>query len=1016
MHPAHVKTSATAGISGTSPFFRPVFLSHLPAFAVWLVLLLTVISPSKLFAQATDGSIVGTASDTKGAALAGANVTARNTVTGTTRTVHTDAEGHYLITALPAGVYDLTSEHEGFATTQVKNVTLTVGLEFHYDFALNLGGVEQTVNVSAQQPQVDLTSSQSGAAVISEEQINSLPIPGRQATQLALLLPGTGTDSTRAQRPNANVGAGDVNVASTNYLVDGLTNMISGQGDPRDNIQQASVQEFKVITSQAPAEYGNRSGGVVSLVTKGGGNSIHGEAFEFFRNHSINRVDYYTQAQHDSNPNLYPIAPFSRNQFGGAVGGPILRDKLHYFASFERLDDREYFTVAPGGASATSIVKANYAALQGSYRNGSQQNSYFGRIDWQINPKHSLFVRFFEQNPSIFYCLGCAGGNNAAFSSGDTSVRGWTWAAGHTWLISPHVVNQLNVQVAQGWQSSLPSSFNTPSQALLNNASLPAQFRPGTVGVVPGGSTVYNFPSLKWGFYPGTQFHQFYQEVVEALTVNHGKHTFKFGGDILDQPRKTQATATPLGTWTFSKDIAFNPNDPKFNYASLSAANPTKFTTTFPTIPYTDYNVLYAAYVEDEWKPLPGLTLNVGVRYDIQTKIWRNSLYQGLYPTPLPFVDFKSRGDHNNVAPRLGFAWDPFRDGKSVVRGGFGIVYTSNQNTSFGGEVTTTRQTSITVSSSTKNGVTTYVPYPDPYNGKGYQSAITNTPPNITINANNISNPPVYTTSLGISRQLSTNLTLNLDGIYSHFSQMPVTVNINAPIDPVNAPKVLPLPAWGQINQTQPIGTYGYKALYVRLDKRFARRYQYTASYTLAKQRDNYNGSTAITDVYHPTQDLGQSAVDRRNTFVLSGFFAPRFGITIGGIYTLRSALPLSALTGLDNNADGATTDYLPGTTKNLHNFAKLLAEVNAARGMSIPLSQIQTSRYNQLDMRISKQFDFGERYKLQLIGQLFNVFGTDNFGGVGATQQSNASAPTFGQILSAYPRQQGELAARFLF
>jgi hypothetical protein len=999
------------------------FLSRMHiALLLTLALTLCVASPITAHAQATDAVITGSVTDAQGAALSNVTISARNTVTGATRTELTSPNGQYRLAALPPGEYDLTVQREGFAVNRIKGITLSVGLEFQHDVSLKIGGVDQAISVSAEQPLIERSSNEAGSAIISQSQIDSLPIPGRQATQLALLLPGTGTDSTRTQRPDANVGAGDVNVASTNYLVDGLTNMISGQGDPRDNIPQAAVQEFKVIASQAPAEYGGRSGGVVTLATKSGGNAIHGEAFEFFRNHSINRVDYYTQAQHNSNPNLYPIEPFSRNQFGGAAGGPIIKDRLHYFGSFERLDDREYFTVAPGGAGATPVVQADYAGLQGSFRNGSLQNSYFGRIDWQINPKHTLFLKFFEQNPSIFYCLGCAGGNNAAFSSGDTSVRGWTWAAGHTWLISPRLVNQLNVQVAQDWQSSLPSSFNTPSQTLLKNASLDAAFRPANVGVLSGGSTTYSFPSLKWGFYPGTQFHPFYQEAVEALTLSANRHTFKFGGSILDQPRKTQAAATPLGSWTFAKDIYFNPNDPNFDWSSLSAANPTKWTTTFPTIPYTDYNVLYGFYAQDEWKVRPGLTLNLGLRYDLQTKIWRNSLYQGLYPTPLPFVDFKSRGDHNNLAPRAGFAWDLRNDGKTVVRGGYGIVYTANQNTSFGGEVTTTRQTSITVSSSTKSGVTAYVPFPDPYNGKGYQSAIKDTPPNITTNANNISNPPVYTTSLGLSRELSNDLALTVDGIYTHITQMPVSVNINSPASPATEPKVLPLTAWGQINQTQPIGTYGYRALYVRLDKRYADRYQYMVSYTLAKQNDNYNGSTAITDFYHPTEDLGSSAVDRRNNLVLSSSILTRYGFTVGGIYTLRSSLPFSAQTGVDNNADGAITDYVPGTLKNQHDKAKLLSEVNAWRTMqakplaAIPLSQIQSNFYNQFDARISKQFSFTERYRLQLIGQLFNVFGKDNFGGVGVTQQSNASANTFGEILSAYPRQQGELAIRLLF
>jgi len=234
-----------------------------------------------------------------------------------------------------------------------------------------------------------------------------------------------------------------------------------------------------------------------------------------------------------------------------------------------------------------------------------------------------------------------------------------------------------------------------------------------------------------------------------------------------------------------------------------------------------------------------------------------------------------------------------------------------------------------------------------------------------------------------------------------------------------------PIPEWGQINQSQPIGTYGYRGLYVRLDKRYARRYQYMVSYTLAKQNDNYNGSTAITDFYHPTEDLGTAVTDRRHNLVSSGSVLTRYGITVGGIWTVRSALPFNALAGVDLNNDGATTEYVPGKIKNSRNIAKTLTIVNAWRAAEstskttyapILLSQIQSNHYNQLDARISKQFSFGERYRLQAIGQLFNVFGKDNFGGAGSTQQSNALSSTFGTIASALPRQQGELAVRFVF
>jgi hypothetical protein len=255
---------------------------------------------------------------------------------------------------------------------------------------------------------------------------------------------------------------------------------------------------------------------------------------------------------------------------------------------------------------------------------------------------------------------------------------------------------------------------------------------------------------------------------------------------------------------------------------------------------------------------------------------------------------------------------------------------------------------------------------------------------------------------------------------------------VNAPAESAPGVNVLPLtrplPAYGQINEVSSGGSYAYKAFLARLDKRYSHHYQYTVAYTLAKQWDNYgNGSgqtslPARTDFYYPDEDRGQSASDRRNVLVLSGSTRLPYGITVGGIYSLRSSLPLSATTGVDNNNDGAITDYVPGAAKGFHNKGNLLTVVNAWRAAqtlpAVSSSQIQSNRYNQLDARVSKDFRISDRYTIQAVGQLFNVFGTDNFGGVGVSQITNASGvkATFGQITSAFPRQQGELAVRFLF
>jgi hypothetical protein len=407
------------------------------------------------------------------------------------------------------------------------------------------------------------------------------------------------------------------------------------------------------------------------------------------------------------------------------------------------------------------------------------------------------------------------------------------------------------------------------------------------------------------------------------------------------------------------------------------------------------------------------VTLNLGVRYDLQTLIFNENFTQARYPTPLPYVDFGSRGDHHNVAPRAGFAWDLTDDGRRVVRGGYGMTYVNLQNSLLDGEISAFQQYSVTIKDPS---------YPDPYQGKSPLAFVSTAPPNISIGANDIVNPRAQTVTTGISQQLGSNSAVHVDGVYSWIQDYNVRIDVNTP-DPVTG--LRPLPQWGQIVQLQPSqGDFIYRALLVRLDRRYADRYQYTLSYTLAKQDDAWTGTDAnanggITNAYNPSLDVGPADADRRHNFVAAGSVLLGYGVNLGAVWTLRSSLPFSALAGKDLNDDGFNTDYVPGTTKNQGNRDLDLSLVNAWRAENglgpIAESQIESSRYNSLDVRLSKSIQW-DRRRIELIAQCFNVLGTNNLGGVGSTQVTNALSASFGRILTALPRQQGEIAVRFVF
>ncbi|PYR18092.1 MAG: hypothetical protein DMF94_21300, partial [Acidobacteria bacterium] len=392
--------------------------------------------------------------------------------------------------------------------------------------------------------------------------------------------------------------------------------------------------------------------------------------------------------------------------------------------------------------------------------------------------------------------------------------------------------------------------------------------------------------------------------------------------------------------------------------------------------------------------------------------------------------DFASRGDKNNVAPRLGLAWDVRNNGKSVVRLGYGLVYTNITNLIPRVEGSALKQNTINIANPS---------YPDPYQGRDPANFVSTAPPNITINGNNLVSAPVHTSSVGFSQGLTLDTAVHLDAIYQKATDIPTDVQVNTR-NPVTL--VRPLPGWGQIIQRQPIGLFTYKALLVRLEKRLSNRYQYQLAYTLAKQDSNaatpdtvgigLGGS--ITDVYNPGWDIGPANNDRRHAVVLSGAAQLPADIVVGAIWNFRTTTPFSARAGVDLNGDGQSTgggagvggnyptDYVPGTTKNMGNrdSATMLAAVNAYRATlnlaPVPESQIDNNRLSQCDLRVSKAINTRRGTRVELIGQVFNVLGRDNLGGLSSQYITNVRSDSFGRILTSLPRQQGEVAVRYVF
>ena len=284
-------------------------------------------------AQGGTGVISGTLKDAQGGVLPGATLTLRNQASGVVRTVVTEADGTFRFPALGPGRFLLTAELSGFTTIQVPDIEMTIGLALIEDLTMQLQTVSETILVRGEAPVVDTTKSEV-SGVVTQQQIESLPINSRQYLSLALLMPGTSMDSTRPFFATVNVG-GSVTFNSTGNLVDGVINNFAEDGEPRQNLPEDAVQEFKVSNVQYKAEFGLATGGIVQVVTKSGANILHGTAFEYFRDKSLNALGVFETEK----------PAFRRHQFGGSAGGPIVRDRMHYFGAVERTKVDEFYTV-----------------------------------------------------------------------------------------------------------------------------------------------------------------------------------------------------------------------------------------------------------------------------------------------------------------------------------------------------------------------------------------------------------------------------------------------------------------------------------------------------------------------------------------------------------------------------------------------------------------------------------------------------------------------------------------------
>lgn len=983
------------------------------------------------------GRIEGTVTDKSGGVVAGVSVTAKNRATGFERMVISEENGYYRIPSLQPGTYMVTAELTGFTKFVVQEAVVNVGRSTNINITLAPAGVEEAVTVTAAAAIVDVSKTDVGG-VVDNREVTNLPLNGRNFSALATLIPGArpvgAWDPTKTRIGAVSIaGAGGRNINTT---IDGIDNKDNTVGGYVQNISIEAIQEFALKTQRFSAADGRSQGGLLSIVTKSGANDFHGSGFGFFRHTKLNAKDYFTKKNNGSKPD------FSRQQFGGSIGGPVIKEKAFFFFAFERLQEDQFVIVSQDRVRELSALRNAGVSIYGLTPNPATQiptpfrnDLTSARIDFAISPKNNAYLSWSENRDNTLNDQDPQDLTSSNFNKNKNELFSFVLNS----VVSPTKLNQFVFGYSY-WNNLIDTNNFSPV-------------------------TVY-FPTAYFGTNVNVpqQSYQSKWQIKDAFNWTRGTHGLKLGIDYVFEPKLGGFFKfDPVPAVVFFDDPSAILGNRDGNYpqgfATPGIVRELRATNGDPRFDVRQNVHMLGWYVQDDWKVNRNLTLNLGLRYDVDINLLgasnqdQNRTYRILRQINSPITNgWVSRLPGNykkNFAPRFGFAYDPFGQGRAVIRGGYGIYY---DQVFLNIPLFAIQQTNPTVFGTVYTLQNDRIGFGE-LAGFRVGDPLPALPPGLTNLPNgalgrivdpDYKNPMSQQWNIGFSFQLSNDFVFEAD--YTHLLNIRESRRMRLNPRRVNEtganPRVLesafvaaglPRDRLGDIVGESSVNRSRYDGLNLQLRKRLSHGISFQTSYVLSKARGfgartGEFAATAVFDqfnVFDP-REYAPTSRDERHRFVFSGVIDLPWGIQASPILQTASARPYSLVAGQDINRDGITNDLcVPGSVAPNGRVCPQNVAINSQRGGFDLDGRRVSGRFFLMDLRLSKYVNLSrirEGMRLGFFFESFNLTNRVNFGNNFSTsaRSSNfmraAGLPTgtYG-IVGAIPFQ-AQLGFRFIF